>query len=83
MNTEHFYYKQDLLAIGDCRWQYIGFRRAHKGKSGDMIRDQVRILFSLYPWFHSVIFRNEKTHASFIQRFRLKFSLHTLERLAS
>ena len=30
--------------------QYGGFRRARLGKSGDMIRDRVRILYLLFLW---------------------------------
>ena len=34
--------------------QYGGFKRALAKKSGDMIRDRVRILYLLFLWYNSM-----------------------------
>jgi hypothetical protein len=35
--------------------QHGGFKRARMRKSGDMIRDQVRILYLLFLWFKRIL----------------------------
>ena len=41
--------------------QYGGFKRALAKKSGDMIRDRVRILYLLFLWSKTLT-RNVQTH---------------------
>ena len=51
--------------------QYGGFKRALAKKSGDMIRDRVRILYLLFLWKHiikeNIFFENEREHFRYMK----------------
>ena len=45
--------------------QYGGFKKALAKKSGDMIRDRVRILYLLFLWYYII---HDKEHFGYLKR---------------